>query len=79
MAPETVSYTVTVVGFDGAESIHSDVGGTTVVPSTPPVLVLLDTKGRNKAVITLSAGMVCTYDALVTPAVLTPMQKLVVV
>jgi len=69
-------YNVTVSrrGADGSPSVavsrHTEVGGSKVIPSTPPILGLLDRAGHEMALITLEPGMEVAYEKIVVPDIL---------
>ena len=71
-APQ-IYYNVTVSrrGADGSPSVivarHTEVGGSKVIPCTPPILGLLDRAGHEMMLITLEQGMEVAYEKIMVP------------
>lgn len=69
-------YNVTVSrrGAEGTPSVtmahYTEVGGSKVIPSTPPILGLLDRGGHEMMLITLEPGMEVAYEKVVVPEIL---------
>lgn len=66
-------YNVTVSrrGADGTPSVtvsrYTEVGGSKVIPSQPPILGLLDRDGYEMALVTLDFGMEVSYEKVLIP------------
>lgn len=66
-------YNVTVSrrGADGTPSAqvgrYTEVGGSKVIPCTPPILGLLDRDGHEMALVTLDFGMEVSYEKVFIP------------
>ena len=58
---------ITVTFDDGKTLTFNEVGGTKVVPSTPPVLLMNDREGHMKAMLPISAGMVLNFESIIQP------------
>jgi len=47
--------------------MYAEVGGSKVIPCTPPILGLLDRTGHEMMLITLDPGMEVEYEKIVVP------------
>lgn len=63
-------YTVTIIEDGKAERVYNEVGGTTVVPSTPPLLIINNRKGQQMAIEPMPGYVRIQYDPVETPEIL---------